>query len=149
MKKPSETTRIIRPVTDERSETLSCSSDSVLSSVNFDPKIASYDIRTGVVEGNGGTSIASGTARIKVALTGRTLFGMTEYALLVRLPEAQYLEEGEYWFNVTATCTNGAKDGSCYVGRIYLSNTTQDTNGISADAQPTGSMPPFFPRAAR
>jgi hypothetical protein len=119
----------------------------VLASVKFDPRIASYDIRTGVVEGNGGTSIASGTAKIRVALTGRKFGGMNEYALLVRLPEAQSLEEGEYWFNVTATCTNGARDGSCYVGRIYLSNTTQDTNGISADSQPTGSMyvnSPFF-----
>jgi len=112
----------------------------LLASVNFDPKIASYDIRTGVVEGSGGTSIASGTAKITVALTGRTYLGMNEYSVLVRLPAAQYLEEGEYWFNVTATCTNGATDGSCYVGRIFLSNTTQDTNGISADAQPTGSM---------
>ncbi len=111
----------------------------VLASVNFDPKIASYDIRTGVVEGNGGTSIASGRAKIRVARTGRTYLGMNEYSLLVRLPEVQTLEEGEYWFNVTATCTNGARDGSCYVGRIYLSNTTQDTNGISADSQPTVS----------
>ena len=111
----------------------------VLASVNFDPKIASYDIRTGVVAGNGGTSIATGTAKIRVARTGRTYLGLNEYSLLVRLPEVQSLEEGEYWFNVTAACTNGARDGSCYVGRIYLSNTTQDTNGISADAQPTGS----------
>ena len=29
----------------------------------FDPQTASYDIRTGVSEGNGGTSIASGSAR--------------------------------------------------------------------------------------
>jgi hypothetical protein len=33
----------------------------VQASVNFDPQTAAYDVRTGISEGNGGTSIASGT----------------------------------------------------------------------------------------
>jgi hypothetical protein len=111
----------------------------VQSSVNFDPRAASWDIRTGVSEGNGGTSIGAGNGRVFVAATGRSFNGLNEYTVLVRFP-TQYLAAGEYWFNVTAECTNGARDGSCYQGRIYLSNTTQNTNGVFAGAQPAGSM---------
>ena len=42
----------------------------------FDPMTASYDIRTGVSEGNGGTSIASGTVGIQVAATGWFTVGL-------------------------------------------------------------------------
>jgi hypothetical protein len=111
----------------------------VQSSVNFDPKTASWDVRTGVSEGNGGTGVASGSGTITVASTGRNFVGLNEYTVLVRIPTL-YLAAGEYWFNVTPECTNGAKDGSCYVGRIFLSNTTQNTNGVFAGAQPAGSM---------
>jgi hypothetical protein len=111
----------------------------VQSSVNFDPKRASWDVRSGVSEGNGGTSVASGSGTISVAATGRAFNGLNEYTLLVRIPTL-YLSAGEYWFNVTPECTNGAKDGSCYQGRSYLSNTTQNTNGVFAGAQPAGSM---------
>lgn len=118
----------------------------VQSDVNFDPKTASYDIRTGVSEGNGGTSIASGTANIAVASTGRNFFGLNEYTVRVHFAPMA-LSPGEYWVNVLPGCTNGAKDGSCNVGRIFLSNTTQETNGFNAQIQPGGSMffnSPFF-----
>jgi len=111
----------------------------VQASADFDPQMASWDIRTGVSEGDGGTSIASGTGKIQVAATGRNLFGLNEYTVLVHLP-TEHLGEGEYWFNVTPECTNGATDGSCSVGRIFLSNTTQNTNGVLANAQPADSM---------
>ena len=111
----------------------------VQASVNFDPNSATYDIRTGVSEGNGGTSVASGTGTIAVASTGRNFVGLNEYTVLVKIPEV-FLSTGEYWFNVTPECTNGATDGSCSVGRIFLSNTTQNTNGVFAGAQPGGSM---------
>lgn len=107
---------------------------------NFDPQEASFDIRTGVSEGNGGTSVASGTGRIMVAATGRIFTGLTEYTVLVHLPTEQFLGTGEYWFNLTPECTNGATDGSCSTGRIFISNTTQNTNGVLADAQPAASM---------
>ena len=109
-------------------------------SANFDPRTASYDIRTGISEGNGGSSIASGTANTVVALTGRSYGGLNEYTVLVRLPVAQILGPGAYWFNVTPACTNGAKDGSCYQGRMYLSNTTQRTNNVRGEAQSIHSM---------
>lgn len=111
----------------------------VQSSVDFDPKTATYDIRSGVSEGNGGTSIASGSGTISVASTGRNFLGLNEYTVLVKFPTT-YLGAGEYWFNVTPACTNGATDGSCYEGRIFASNTTQGTNGVLAGAQPDGAM---------
>jgi hypothetical protein len=111
----------------------------VQASVDFDPNTASYDVRTGVSEGNGGTSIASGTGTIKVAATGRNFLGLNEFTVLVRIPTL-YIGTGEYWFNVTPQCTNGAADGSCSIGRIFLSNTTQNTNAVLGGAQPAGSM---------
>lgn len=111
----------------------------VQADVNFDPNTASYDVRTGITEGNGGSSIASGTGTISVAATGRNFIGLNEFTVLVKIPTL-YLGPGEYWFNVTPQCTNGSTDGSCSVGRIFLSNTTQDTNGVLANAQPGGEL---------
>jgi len=110
----------------------------VQASVNFDPQTATYDIRTGVSEGNGGTSVASGSSTISVQATGNNFIGLNEYTVLVRFPVV-YLGAGEYWFNVLPQCTNGATDGSCYEGRIFVSNTTEDTNGVLSGAQPAGS----------
>jgi hypothetical protein len=110
----------------------------VQADVAFDPQTASWDIRTGVTEGNGGTSVASGSGSISVAATGNNFIGLNEYTVLVKFP-AVFLGTGEYWFNVLPQCTNGATDGSCSVGRIFVSNTTQDMNGRNAHAQPDGS----------
>jgi hypothetical protein len=111
----------------------------VQADANFDPKTASYDVRTGVSEGSGGISIASGNGAIKVAATGRNFLGLNEYSVLVKIP-ALWIGPGEYWFNVTPQCTNGATDGSCSVGRIFLSNTTQNTNSIRGNEQPDDSL---------
>jgi hypothetical protein len=111
----------------------------VQADVNFDPNTAAYDVRTGISEGNGGTSIASGTGTISVASTERNFIGLNEYTVLVKIPTL-YIGPGEYWFNVTPQCTNGATDGSCSVGRIFLSNTTQNTNSVLGGAQPAGSL---------
>ena len=112
----------------------------VQASANFDPVTASYDVRTGVSEGNGGTSIASGTGNITVQATGRTFNTLNEYTLFVSLAQPLDLSEGEYWFNLTPNCTNGAVDGSCYLGQMFFSNTTQDTNGVHPLAQPNAQM---------
>jgi hypothetical protein len=103
---------------------------------NFDPLTASYDVRQGVSEGNGGTSLASGTVTATVAATGRNFLGLNEYSVAVNLTTPVTLGPGEYWFNVTPSCTNGAQDGSCYVGRFFFSNTTQRTNNVFGGAQP-------------
>lgn len=95
---------------------------------NFDPQNATYDIRSGVSSGDGGTEVASGTANITVASTGRAFLGLSEYSVLVTIPTVTLAGGGEYWFNLTPQCTNGAVDGSCYVGRMFLSNTTEMAN---------------------
>jgi hypothetical protein len=107
---------------------------------NFDPNTATYDIRSGVSSGNGGTEIASGSGTISVATTGRIFIGLTEFTVLVTLTTPVSLTAGEYWFNITPTCTNGAVDGSCYVGRMFLSNTTSGTNNVDGQAQSGSSL---------
>ena len=109
----------------------------VQASSNFDPQSATYDIRQGVSDGNGGTSVASGTGNITVATTGRTFIGLSEFSVLVTLTTPQALTGGEeYWFNLTPQCTDGAVDGSCSVGRIFLSNTTEMANEQFGHASP-------------
>lgn len=112
----------------------------VQADANFDPNTATYDIRKGVSSGNGGTEVASGSGTISVATTGRVFVGLTEFTVLVTLPTSVSLTGGEYWFNITPACTNGAEDGSCYVGRIFLSNTTSGTNNIDGHAQSGNSL---------
>lgn len=112
----------------------------VQADTNFDPNTASYDVRTGVTDGNGGTSIASGTSTIAVAATGRNFIGLNEYTVAVNLSSPLLIGPGEYWFNVTPACTNGTQDGSCSVGRIFLSNTTNRTNQVNGSAQVPGEM---------
>jgi hypothetical protein len=107
----------------------------VQASAAFDPQTASYDIRTGISEGNGGTSLASGTANAKVVATGRTFNGAYEYTIAVDVPKI-LLTSGEYWFNVTPTCMN-TLDGSCYVFRQFESNTTAGgANNVRGLLQP-------------
>ena len=107
---------------------------------NFDPNTATYDIRSGVSSGSGGTDIASGSGTISVATTGRVFIGLSEFTVLVTLTTPVSLTAGEYWFNITPACTNGAEDGSCYVGRMFLSNTTSGTNNIDGHAQSGNSL---------
>jgi hypothetical protein len=111
----------------------------VQADANFDPLTASYDIRSGVSEGNGGTSLASGSGAAAVAATGRNFFGLNEYTVAVQLSAPLTLNPGAYWINATPNCTNGAVDGSCSVGRFFVSNTTQKTNNISGQYQPAHS----------
>ena len=119
----------------------------VQADANFDPLTASYDIRSGVSEGNGGTSLASGSGAAAVAATGRNFFGLNEYTVAVQLSAPLTLNPGEYWINATPNCTNGAVDGSCSNGRFFISNTTQKANNISGQYQPAHSAflnSPFF-----
>lgn len=112
----------------------------VQADTNFDPQTATYDVRTGVTDGNGGTSIASGSSSISVAATGRNFIGLNEYTVAVQLSTPLLIGPGEYWFNLTPACTNGSQDGSCSVGRIFLSNTTSRTNNVNGGAQVQGQL---------
>lgn len=112
----------------------------VQADANFDPLTATYDVRTGVTDGNGGTSIASGTAGITVAATGRNFIGLNEYSVAVQLTTPLLIGPGEYWFNITPQCLNGAQDGSCSAGRVFVSNTTNRTNQVNGSAQVAHEM---------
>ena len=114
----------------------------ILATDAFDPKTATYDIRENVSEGNGGFSLQSGSSNIQIVATGRNAFGLYEYEISVHFPTVTLEPETEYWFNVEPQCLNGATDGSCYVGRFFVSNTTQGTNNIKGTQQPGHSM--FF-----
>jgi hypothetical protein len=100
---------------------------------------ASYDIRTGVSEGNGGTSVASGTSvPAQVVATGRNAFGYNEYTVAVSF-SALNLPPGTYWANVTPDCTDQS-DSTCSSGRMFLSNTTQQTNAVHGMQQLSGQQ---------
>ncbi len=105
----------------------------------FDPMTASYDVRTGVTDGNGGTSIASGSGSMSVLATGRNFLGLNEYSLAVSLSTPLTLTPGEYWFNMTPQCLN-TLDGSCNVFRQFVSNSTQQTNRLNGWWQPAHEM---------
>jgi hypothetical protein len=110
----------------------------VLATAAFDPFTATYDIRQGVSEGNGGSEVSSGSGAVAVAATGRNAFGLYEYTVTVTFSSVT-LVPGEYWFNVTPQCTN-TLDGSCTVFRQFASNTTQETNAVNGAWQPDGQM---------
>lgn len=111
----------------------------------FDPQTASYDIRTGVSEGNGGTSIASGSGAAVVQATGRNFLGLNEYTVAISWSTPVVLTPGTYWFNTTPECLN-TLDGSCSVFRQFVSN-SQITNNLNGSWQPIHEMflnAPFF-----
>ena len=105
----------------------------------FDPFTGSYDIRTGVAEGDGGTSIASGAGPVVVQATGRNFLGLYEYTVAVSWSTAVTLTAGEYWFNATPRCLN-TLDGSCNVFRQLSSNTTGRANSVHGSWQPLHEM---------
>jgi hypothetical protein len=105
----------------------------------FDPTTATYDIRSGVSEGDGGTDIATGSAAVSVAATDRTFLGVTEYTLSVTWSPAITLTPGEYWFNLNPQCLN-TLDGSCYVFRQFVSNSIGDINAHHGSWQPLHEM---------
>ena len=92
---------------------------------------ATWEIRSGITPGNGGTLVASGmTLTPTVTATGRSGFGFTEYQVKVsglnvhlpQLPAGQF-----YWLNVTPI-----GDGT---GRSFDS----DTSGANAVGVPPGN----------
>jgi hypothetical protein len=123
----------------------------------YDPATATYDIRTGVSSGNGGTEVASGSGALTVVPTGRTILGFyPEYTLTVRFQKPVSLKAGTtYWANLTPQCTN-VNDANCAgAGGIrskgpitelgspqtyYIDNTTQETNGVNAKDQVAGQV---------
>ncbi|MGB7585973.1 MAG: hypothetical protein WBM11_14095 [Terriglobales bacterium] len=106
----------------------------------FDPPEGTYDVRIGVSDGNGGTSLIHGTAAQTTTLTGRNPFGLVEYTTAVNFPKALTAQNGTtYWINENPQCTNTG-DENCNGEFYYLSNTTQETNGVNAGAQVAGQL---------
>jgi hypothetical protein len=106
----------------------------------FDPDIATYDIRVSVSEGNSGTSIASGSGRLSLQLGGQC--PAIYWASSVSLTSPLRVTPGAtYWFNLSPQCTD-PNNPDCQGEPFFVFNTTQETNGINAWAQPSGQM--FF-----
>jgi hypothetical protein len=93
-----------------------------------------YDVRTGVSEGVGGHSAINGTATETEVATGRDPFGLIEYTTSINFPHNLTATAGTtYWVNETPQCISNP---NCENGEFYyLSNTTQETNGVNATAQ--------------
>ena len=126
-------------ITTPRSVTVSGILFNVQASSAFDPQTATYDIRSGVTDGNGGTEIASGSGNIKVATTGRNFLGFPEFTVEVDVNPPAVLSPGTYWFSMQPQCTN-TLDGSCSTGRVFVSNSTSGTNNVAGHAQPANQM---------
>lgn len=105
----------------------------------FDPATATYDIRTGVSEGNGGTDLISGSGPQTAEPTGRLPFGgaYVEYATSVAFTKNVTPTGGTtYFVNMSSQCTD-ASNSNCGSLQYFFDNTTQQTNGINAQDQPS------------
>jgi hypothetical protein len=107
---------------------------------HMNPKQATWEIRTGVSSGNGGTVVASGTSAATMSPTGRVFLGFGEYTVGVKFSSVT-LSEGTYWVNVTPQCTD-ASDGQCtsFNSRYFVSNTVKAADNVHGTMQPTGQM---------
>jgi hypothetical protein len=106
--------------------------------VKLDPNEATWEIRTGISEGDGGTLIASGQGFVAIQPTGRGGNG-PEYSVAVKVNPPVSLSGGVYWFNLTPLCLN-KHDSICATNQYGVSNTTQRTNNFRGFLQPTGEI---------
>jgi hypothetical protein len=104
--------------------------DSVWSNNRFTSGVvvtgATWEIRSGVSAGNGGTLVQGGSAFPTLTDTGRGTGGYTEYQVLISGLNF-HLDPGTYWLNVTPTKV---------VGDSYSYNSA--TSGLNAVGQPAG-----------
>ena len=108
----------------------------------FDPATATFDIRSGVSEGNGGKDILNGSGPQSVVPTGRQPFGYTEYATSVSFTKQLTPASGTtYFVNLSSQCTDSG-NSVCNGLQYFADNTTQQTNGIDPNLQPSYSS--FF-----
>ena len=109
------------------------------SSDDFDPITATWEIRSGVSENNGGTLISQGSGSAKITPTGRVAFGYPENTVAVAVTPPIILTAGTYWFNVSPQCTN-RNDQTCDTVQYFASNTTHGTNNVRGGLQPLHQM---------
>jgi hypothetical protein len=106
----------------------------------FNPQTATYDIRVGLSDGNSGTSVASGSGPAYITL-GQDGPLIAIWQVAVNLAPPLTVKRGiRYWFNLSPQCTDGSDQG-CHE-QFFEMNTTQETNGLNANAQPANQM--FF-----
>jgi hypothetical protein len=108
------------------------------SDVKLDPNGVTWEVRTGVREGNGGTVIDSGRAHVQMQPTGRIVNG-PEYTVAVTLRTPIDLPADTYWFNITPPCVN-ERDSICKTNEYAVSNTTQQVNSLRGELQPVGEI---------
>lgn len=102
----------------------------------FDPPTGTFDVRRGLSNSDCGTELASGSAPQTAVPTGRSAGDYVEYTTSVSFPKPLTARGGTtYWFNETPQCTNTG-DNACETQAYYFDNTTQQTNGVNANAQP-------------
>lgn len=87
---------------------------------------ASYEIRSGVSVGNGGTLVSSGTLAATQTPTGRSFSGITEYQIRIS-GMTLFLPAGNYWLNVAPV---GSGSGNSY---------NSSTTGTNAVGTPPGN----------
>lgn len=93
----------------------------------IDPQTAAWSISSGISSGNGGTTVASGTAAATFNSTGRNYQNTYyEYTALVNIP-AVVLPAGTYWLSVVPPCTNSG-DSACSSAAYYITDSTSRTN---------------------
>jgi hypothetical protein len=96
----------------------------------IDPTNSTWAIASGVSEGDGGTTVASGTstaAGTAFIPTGRFPFGFTEYSLKVKISPPVVLSSGTYWLNITPQCTDSG-NGSCDIAQYFWDDTFGQNN---------------------
>jgi hypothetical protein len=107
--------------------------------VKFDPNGVTWEVRTGVSEGNEGILVASGQSFAFMQPTGRGGNG-AEYTVAVKLPQPLGLSGNtSYFFNITPICLN-KHDVQCATNQYGVSNTTHQTNSYRGILQPTHAM---------
>ncbi|HTA23740.1 MAG TPA: hypothetical protein VK763_09420 [Terriglobales bacterium] len=106
--------------------------------VKLDPNVATWEVRVGVSEGNGGILVASGQSVAHLQPTGREGNG-PEYSLAVKVNPPVTINAGTYWFNVTPQCVK-KNDPACSSNQYGVSNTTSETNTFRGAIQPVGKM---------
>jgi hypothetical protein len=117
----------------------------VETNTTLDPNGVTWEIRSGVRDGSGGTLVASGKGPVAKEATGRVGDGF-EYTVRVKLdPPAQLSGSNPhgtvYWFNLTPQCTN-QNDPVCVSNTYTVSNTTGRANSVHDKLQQDGEI--FF-----
>jgi hypothetical protein len=86
---------------------------------------ASWEVRSGVSTGNGGSLLFSGTDAASSSFTGSSFLGFDNYLVAVSGLDF-FLTPGEYWFGLAVHGTGGSTE------RAFLA-TTSGANGVNSN----------------